>query len=60
MFSTIPILELKLAYEGVCCPRAELCNDYVDPVCDQFGGWHTLQWRRSYEYYGLYIDWKLT
>uniref|UniRef100_A0A183CHC5 Kazal-like domain-containing protein n=1 Tax=Globodera pallida TaxID=36090 RepID=A0A183CHC5_GLOPA len=29
--------ELKLAYEGVCCPSAELCTDYVDTVCDQFG-----------------------
>uniref|UniRef100_A0A914GTX2 Kazal-like domain-containing protein n=1 Tax=Globodera rostochiensis TaxID=31243 RepID=A0A914GTX2_GLORO len=29
--------ELRLAYEGVCCPSAELCTDYVDTVCDQFG-----------------------
>ncbi|KAL3097016.1 hypothetical protein niasHS_002732 [Heterodera schachtii] len=29
--------ELRLAYDGVCCPRAELCTDYEDTVCDQFG-----------------------
>ncbi|KAL3119172.1 hypothetical protein niasHT_003955 [Heterodera trifolii] len=30
--------ELRLAYDGVCCPRAELCTDYEDTVCDQFAG----------------------
>jgi hypothetical protein len=33
----IRFLELMLAYEGVCCPKAELCADYLDPVCDQMG-----------------------
>uniref|UniRef100_A0A915NLX2 Kazal-like domain-containing protein n=1 Tax=Meloidogyne floridensis TaxID=298350 RepID=A0A915NLX2_9BILA len=35
-----PGISLSLAYEGTCCPSADLCADYFDPVCDQFGNFY--------------------
>ncbi|KAF7636585.1 hypothetical protein Mgra_00003980 [Meloidogyne graminicola] len=33
-------LSLKFVYEGTCCPNADLCANYFDPVCDQFGNFY--------------------
>nr|CAD2164380.1 unnamed protein product [Meloidogyne enterolobii] len=32
--------QARKAYEGTCCPSADLCADYFDPVCDQFGNFY--------------------
>jgi hypothetical protein len=40
---------LKLAYSGTCCPKAEFCTTFSDPICDNLGETHENECIFSYK-----------